>query len=73
MRLLSSREWGLLVLDEVHVVPARMFRQVGGSQPRRQVLSTSKSAAALLAQNAACAGVARACDSIGSGRVLCRR
>lgn len=28
MRLLSSREWGLLVLDEVHVVPARMFRQV---------------------------------------------
>jgi DNA excision repair protein ERCC-3 len=35
MRLLSSREWGLLVLDEVHVVPARMFRQVSvrhGSQ-----------------------------------------
>jgi hypothetical protein len=31
MRLLSSREWGLLVLDEVHVVPARMFRQVGPS------------------------------------------
>lgn len=28
MRMLSSREWGLLVLDEVHVVPARMFRQV---------------------------------------------
>jgi superfamily II DNA or RNA helicase len=28
MRLLSSREWGLLVMDEVHVVPARMFRQV---------------------------------------------
>lgn len=29
MELLSSREWGLLVLDEVHVVPATTFRTVG--------------------------------------------
>ena len=24
-----GREWGLMILDEVHVVPARMFRRVG--------------------------------------------
>ncbi|KAL6067633.1 DNA helicase [Balamuthia mandrillaris] len=28
MRQLREREWGLLVLDEVHVVPAKMFRKV---------------------------------------------
>lgn len=28
MELLSSREWGLLVLDEVHVLPAGTFREV---------------------------------------------
>jgi DNA excision repair protein ERCC-3 len=28
MEVLKSREWGLLLLDEVHVVPARMFRRV---------------------------------------------
>ncbi|KAI0244118.1 DNA repair helicase RAD25 [Massospora cicadina] len=28
MDFLQSREWGLLLLDEVHVVPANMFRQV---------------------------------------------
>lgn len=28
MELLSSREWGLLVLDEVHVAPANEFRTV---------------------------------------------
>ncbi|KAF6251089.1 hypothetical protein COO60DRAFT_1629131 [Scenedesmus sp. NREL 46B-D3] len=28
MDLISGKEWGLLLLDEVHVVPARMFRQV---------------------------------------------
>ncbi|CAK0736769.1 General transcription and DNA repair factor IIH helicase subunit xpb2 [Coccomyxa viridis] len=27
---ISSREWGLLLLDEVHVVPAQMFRKVIG-------------------------------------------
>jgi DNA excision repair protein ERCC-3 len=27
MDLISGKEWGLLLLDEVHVVPARMFRQ----------------------------------------------
>ncbi|PRP87909.1 transcription factor IIH subunit [Planoprotostelium fungivorum] len=28
MRELRSREWGLVILDEVHVVPAAMFRRV---------------------------------------------
>ncbi|KAF2721082.1 DNA repair helicase rad25 [Polychaeton citri CBS 116435] len=28
MDFLMSREWGLMVLDEVHVVPAEMFRKV---------------------------------------------
>jgi superfamily II DNA or RNA helicase len=26
---ISDREWGLLLMDEVHVVPAAMFRKVG--------------------------------------------
>jgi hypothetical protein len=30
MDLISGKEWGLLLLDEVHVVPARMFRQASG-------------------------------------------
>jgi DNA excision repair protein ERCC-3 len=25
---IAGREWGLLLLDEVHVVPAQMFRKV---------------------------------------------
>ena len=29
MDWIMSREWGLMILDEVHVVPARMFRKVG--------------------------------------------
>jgi len=29
MEAIRSREWGLLLLDEVHVVPAAMFRKVG--------------------------------------------
>lgn len=28
MEFLTSREWGFLLLDEVHVVPAAMFRRV---------------------------------------------
>lgn len=28
MRAVKEREWGLLLLDEVHVVPAAMFRKV---------------------------------------------
>jgi len=28
MNAIESREWGLMVLDEVHVVPAEMFRRV---------------------------------------------
>jgi len=28
---IQSREWGLLLMDEVHVVPAKMFRRVIGS------------------------------------------
>jgi len=31
MRNIRSREWGLLLMDEVHVVPAKMFRRVIGS------------------------------------------
>ena len=30
MSLIREREWGLLLMDEVHVVPAQMFRKVGG-------------------------------------------
>ncbi|KAL9112295.1 MAG: hypothetical protein Q9227_003413 [Pyrenula ochraceoflavens] len=29
MQWITSREWGLMILDEVHVVPANMFRKVG--------------------------------------------
>jgi hypothetical protein len=28
MNFLESREWGFILLDEVHVVPASMFRRV---------------------------------------------
>lgn len=31
MKFLQSREWGLMLLDEVHVVPANMFRKVTGT------------------------------------------
>lgn len=31
MQLIQSREWGCILLDEVHVVPAKMFRKVIGS------------------------------------------
>jgi DNA excision repair protein ERCC-3 len=31
MDVITSREWGLLLMDEVHVVPAKMFRRVVGS------------------------------------------
>ncbi|KAL3800007.1 hypothetical protein ACHAWO_004685 [Cyclotella atomus] len=31
MNAIRSREWGLLLMDEVHVVPAKMFRRVIGS------------------------------------------
>lgn len=31
MDIISSREWGLMLMDEVHVVPAKMFRRVVGS------------------------------------------
>eukprot|EP00878_Enallax_costatus_P006782 GHUV01007109.1.p1 GENE.GHUV01007109.1~~GHUV01007109.1.p1 ORF type:complete len:1248 (+),score=504.27 GHUV01007109.1:413-4156(+) len=30
MELIKGQEWGLLLLDEVHVVPAKMFRKVFG-------------------------------------------
>ena len=35
---ISSREWGLLLLDEVHVVPAQMFRKVSLSTNIRTCL-----------------------------------
>jgi len=31
MDAIRSREWGLMLMDEVHVVPAKMFRRVVGS------------------------------------------
>lgn len=31
MKFLQNQEWGLMLLDEVHVVPAQMFRRVIGS------------------------------------------
>lgn len=31
MKFLGNREWSLVILDEVHVVPAQMFRRVVGS------------------------------------------
>lgn len=31
MDFIQSREWGLMILDEVHIVPARMFRKVASS------------------------------------------
>jgi DNA excision repair protein ERCC-3 len=31
MDIITGREWGLLLMDEVHVVPAKMFRSVVGS------------------------------------------
>ena len=31
MQATQSREWGLMLMDEVHVVPAKMFRRVVGS------------------------------------------
>jgi len=30
MNAITSREWGLMLMDEVHVVPAKMFRRVVG-------------------------------------------
>lgn len=31
MEAIRSREWGMMLMDEVHVVPAKMFRRVVGS------------------------------------------
>jgi DNA excision repair protein ERCC-3 len=31
MDMITGREWGLLLMDEVHVVPAKMFRRVVGA------------------------------------------
>jgi len=31
MKAIQNREWGLMLMDEVHVVPAKMFRRVVGS------------------------------------------
>jgi len=35
MEEIASREWGLLLLDEVHVVPAQMFRKARAPGPAR--------------------------------------
>jgi len=31
MKLITGQEWGLLLMDEVHVVPAQMFRKASSS------------------------------------------
>lgn len=31
MEAITRQEWGLLLMDEVHVVPAQMFRKVGAA------------------------------------------
>lgn len=36
MQLIQGQEWGLLLLDEVHVVPAQMFRKVSAWRRRRR-------------------------------------
>jgi len=43
MEAIRSREWGLLLLDEVHVVPAAMFRKVSaGSGACAQIVVVIK-------------------------------
>ena len=37
MDAIESREWGLLLMDEVHVVPAEMFRKVCASNPAKRI------------------------------------
>ena len=32
MEWLSSQEWGIMVLDEVHTIPAKMFRRSLGAK-----------------------------------------
>ena len=59
MEFLTSREWGFILLDEVHVVPAAMFRRVVTTikahsklgltgMPRRRVLHVRRCAKPLL-------------------------
>lgn len=35
MQAIASQEWGLLLMDEVHVVPATMFRKARPAAPSR--------------------------------------
>ncbi len=46
MELISSREWGLILLDEVHVVPAQMFRKVRPSLALQRVAGPHRIASA---------------------------
>jgi DNA excision repair protein ERCC-3 len=43
MDAITSREWGLLLMDEVHVVPAKMFRRVIGSVKAHYLLLDQES------------------------------
>lgn len=48
MQFLRSREWGFLLLDEVHVVPAEMFRKcVNGFKVHAKLGLTGELASAL--------------------------
>jgi len=37
MQLITGHEWGLIIFDEVHVLPAPVFRAVSGIQARRRL------------------------------------
>ena len=37
MELITRHEWGLIIFDEVHVLPAPVFRAVAGIQARRRL------------------------------------
>jgi hypothetical protein len=73
MRALREREWGLLLLDEVHVVPAAMFRKVGGARPIGSLLCTEQQAAARAGAAVSTAGELRAAPAAAPGAQLLRR
>jgi superfamily II DNA or RNA helicase len=53
MQFLRSREWGFLLLDEVHVVPAEMFRKcVNGFKVHAKLGLTGEYAVELFSSSA---------------------
>ena len=43
MKWIQEQEWGIMVLDEVHTIPAKMFRRVLTQVSSKQLLSSSLS------------------------------